>query len=57
MILNVLFIGWYEAEVQSFDSDDDEIVIVYAEEPEFVYRMPVLPGIVSGTLRLKQSLF
>jgi len=57
MILNVLFTGWYEAEVQSFDSDDDEIAIVYAEEPEFVYRMPALPSIVSGTLRLKQSLF
>ena len=33
MILHLLFIGWYEAEVQSFDSNDDEIAIVYAEEP------------------------
>lgn len=57
MILNALFIGWYEAEVQSFDSDNDEIAILYAEEPEFVYRMPVVPSIVSGTLQLKQSLF
>lgn len=49
--------GWYKAEVQSFDYDDDEVELVYAEEPECVYRIPVLPSIVSGTLRLKQSLF
>ena len=49
--------GWYEAEVQSFDCDDDQVEIVYADEPECVYRIPVLPGIVSGTLRLKKAFF
>ena len=24
--------GWYEAEVQSFDYDDDEVELVYADE-------------------------
>ncbi|KAL9977246.1 hypothetical protein ACROYT_G014628 [Oculina patagonica] len=46
---------WYKAEVQSYD--DDEIELVYDDEPECLYRIPVLPSVVSGTLRLKQSLF
>ena len=48
--------GWYEAEVQSFDYDDDEVELVYADELRYVYRMSLLPSIVSGHLRRKQTI-
>lgn len=49
-------VGSYEAEVQSFDYDDDEVEVVYADEPGCVYRMALLPSIVSGHLCLKQTI-
>lgn len=47
--------GWYTAEVQSIDFDDDEVDLVFLEEPECVYTIPILPNLVSGNLRLKKN--
>ena len=55
--LLMFFQGWYEAEVQSFDYDDDEIELIFSDEPGYVYSIPVLPSLISGTLRLKRKLF
>ena len=46
--------GWYEAEVQSCDRDDDEVDLVFVEEPGFVYKIPIIPNLVSGKLRIKE---
>ena len=46
--------GWYTAEVQSFNYDDDEVQLVFEEEPESIYSFPVLLNLVKGRLRLKQ---
>ena len=53
----IFFQGWYEAEVQSFDYDDDEIELIFSDEPGYVYSIPALPSLISGTLRLKKQLF
>ena len=53
----IFLIGWYEAEVQSFDRDDNEVDVVFVEESESTYTIPVLPNLVGGKLRLKKSLF
>ena len=29
--------GWYQAEVQAFDPDRDEITIIYKREPTVIY--------------------
>ena len=50
-----LQLGWYEAEVQSCDRGDDEVDLVFVEEPGFVYKIPVLPNLVSGKLRIKKD--
>ena len=42
--------------MQSFDYDD-EVHLVFVEEPSCVYNIPVLPNHVSGKLRLKKGLF
>ena len=47
--------GWYEAEVQSVDFDDDEIDISFLEESECVYTVSVLPNLICRKLRLKQN--
>lgn len=49
------FIGWHTAEVQSADTDEDEIDLVFLEQPRTVYTIPVLPNLISGKLRLKQQ--
>ena len=44
-----LQLRWYEAEVQPYDrDDDDEVYLVFVEEPVFVYKIPVLPNLVSS---------
>ena len=43
--------------MQSFDEDDDEIEVVFTDEPGYVYHIPVLPSLISGTLCLKKQLF
>ena len=53
-LLFFFFQGWYEAEVQSFDYDDNEIKLIFLDEPGHVYSIPVLPSLISGTLRLKK---
>ena len=50
-----LQLGWYEAEVQSCDRDDDEVDLVFVEEPGFVYKIPVLPNLVTDKLRIKKG--
>ena len=49
--------GWYAAEVQSFNYDNDEIDLIFLHDPEQVYSIPVVPNIISRKLRLKQQLF
>ena len=48
--------GWYAAEVQSVDRDDDEIDVVFSKNPDSVYPIPVIPNLISGKLRLKKTL-
>ena len=43
--------------VQSFDPDDDEVHLVFFDEPGCVYNVPVLPNLVSGKLQLKKGVF
>ncbi|CAB4026118.1 Hypothetical predicted protein [Paramuricea clavata] len=50
-------VGWHEAEVQSFDKDDDEVDVVFLKNPEWTYTIAVLPNLISGKLQLKQKLF
>ena len=52
-----LLLGWYTAEIQSVDHEDDEVDVVYLEEPACVYTIPVLPNLASGRLRIKEPLF
>ena len=48
-------LGCYEAEVQSSDYDDDEVDLVFLEEPGHVYKIPVFPTLVLGKRRLKKN--
>ena len=48
--------GWYAAEVQSVDRDDDEIDVVFSKNPDSVYTISVIPNLISGKLRLKKTL-
>ena len=47
--------GWYAAEVQGFDPDEDTISIVYDREPKKVYEECVTQAISRGEIRLKKS--
>ncbi|CAB4038821.1 Hypothetical predicted protein [Paramuricea clavata] len=49
--------GWYTAEVQAVDYDDDEVDLFFLDKPDFVYNIPVLPNLITGKLRLKEKLF
>ena len=40
--------------MQSCDPDDDEVDLVFVEEPGFVYKIPVLPNLVSSKLRIRK---
>ena len=53
----LIYKGWYVAEVQAVDYDEDEIDLLFLDEPECVYKVPLLPSLTSGSLRLKQQLF
>ena len=48
--------GWYAAEIQSVDYDNDEIDLMFLHDPEQVYSIPVVPNIISKKLRLKKQL-
>ena len=43
--------GWYEAEVQAFDPDRDEITIIYKREPTVVYTECVTQLISEGKVK------
>lgn len=45
--------GWYAAEVQGFDPDEDMISIVYDREPKRVYQECVTQVISRGEIRVK----
>ena len=47
--------GWYTAEIQEFDPDNDTITIIYDREPNRAYKEAVTPAISKGEIRLKQS--
>ena len=47
--------GWYTAEVQEFDPDNDTTTIIYDREPNKAYKEAVTPAISKGEIRLKQS--
>lgn len=49
--------GWYFAEVQGFDPDEDTISIVYDKEPERVYQECVTAAISRGEIKLIKSVF
>ena len=49
--------GWYAAGVQSIDYDNDEIDLIFSDNPDQVYTIPVVPNIISKKLRFKQQLF
>lgn len=54
----ILFqLGWYFAEVQGFEPDDDVISIVYEKEPKRVYQESVTTAISRGEIRLVKSAF
>ncbi len=54
---NISYVGWHEAEVQSYDRDNDEVDVVFLKNPDWTYTIDVLPKLISGKLRLKQQLF
>ena len=43
--------GWYAAEVQSVDQDDDEIDVVFSKNPDSMYTISVIPNVISGKLK------
>ena len=47
--------GWYAAEVQEFDPDNDTITIIYDREPNRAYKEAVTPVISKGEICLKKS--
>jgi len=49
--------GWYAAEVQDFDPDEDIISVVYDREPTQIYQECVTAAISKGELRLVKSVF
>lgn len=56
VLLNLdFFSGWYEAEVQSCDLNNDEVDLVFIEEPGCVCKIPVIPNLVSRKLRIKRN--
>lgn len=48
--------GWYTAEVQEFDPDNDTITITYDREPTKAYKEAVTSAISKGEIRLKKSI-
>lgn len=49
--------GWYFAEVQDFEPDEDIISIIYEKEPKRVYQESVTTAISRGQIRLVKSAF
>ena len=49
--------GWYFAEVQGFEPDDDIISIVYEKEPKRVYQESMTSAISRGEIRLVKYAF
>ena len=48
-----LQLDWYETKVQSCDRD--EVGLVFVGEPRFVYKIPVLPDLLTGNLCIKKD--
>lgn len=44
--------GWYVAEVQDADRDNDEITVQFVSEPECTYKYEVTPRVAQGTLQM-----
>lgn len=56
VLLNLdFFLGWYEAEVQSCDLNNDEVDLVFIEGPGCVCKIPVIPNLVSRKLSIKRN--
>lgn len=49
--------GWYVAEVQDADRDNDEITVRFVSEPECTYICEVTPCVVKGTLQMVKLVF
>ena len=49
--------GWYVAEVQYADMDNDEITVQFVSEPDCTYMYEVTPCIAQGTLKMVKSVF
>lgn len=57
MMHRVIFhVGWYEAEVQNSNYDDDEVDIMYPEEPDCCYTISVMPSLMKGKLKIVKSM-
>ena len=49
--------GWYTAQIQMADIENDIIKVEYQSEPGCIYTVDVTPMIAQGKLRLKKGLF
>lgn len=49
--------GWYLAEVQGFDPEDDTIDIIYSKEPDVTYTEDVSAAISTGSIRISKAVF
>lgn len=49
--------GWYVAEVQDADRDNDEITVQFVSEPECTYICEVTPCVAKGTLQMVKLVF
>lgn len=47
--------GWYNAQVQSYNPDTDEIDVVYNQEPDCVYTHDFSTMLNSSTIKLTKS--
>ena len=49
--------GWYRAQVQGFDPDNNTIDIVYSKEPRVIYTEDVSTAILAGSITLSKAVF
>jgi len=49
--------GWYVAEVQDSDPEQDEITVQFVAEPESLYTYEVTPCVAEGKLRMAKPVF